>query len=89
MPRVAAAADPVNPSLVLEMSTITENLLLAESIADRYGDIQQFRLDYEKLRESHPIQQSIELALGCQEILEFFQAHLIDTRQFYLAPGSG
>ena len=54
------------------MHTVTQALLVAEQLADRHGDSNQFKNDYTLLRENNGILDSLRGALVSQGLWDQF-----------------
>jgi hypothetical protein len=56
------------------MSTIHDAMIVADEIADRYGDHERYRLKFIEARQYNGIMASIRLALLEQNLWDFFEA---------------
>lgn len=55
------------------MNDVMRATIIAEEIADRYGDLSRFVRDYESRRSTSGIMDSIRWALEQQKLLDIFE----------------
>lgn len=57
------------------MNVISQSMIIAEQLSDKYGDPHRYLESYLRARDDHGIMDSIKIALEEQNLLEIFASN--------------